>query len=136
MALLLSRITLPELAEKIYTIALQQYFDDIIEYKCFNIPLIIMKYEREYKDKSKIYDLHSLLSDVRIVRNILEHFKYNILSKYENYNVVFPNHFKKLIKKWTLSIKEIKHVENEFIVMCVNNFLYSIDNIINNESNY
>ena len=43
MALILSRVILPELAQKIYIIALQEYFDEIIEYKCFNIPLIIMK---------------------------------------------------------------------------------------------
>ena len=78
MALLLSRLILPELAQKIYSIALQEYFDEIIEYKCFNIPLIIMKIEREYKDNTKIYTLHSILSDVRNIRNNLESFKYNM----------------------------------------------------------
>ena len=136
MALLLSRVTLPELAEKIYTIALQQYFDEIIEYKCFNIPLIIMKHGREYKDNTKFYTLYSILPDVRNVRNNLESFKSNILSKYKNYNVVFPEHFKELISKWVTFIKNIKHVENDFIEMSLNNLLYSIENITNNETNY
>ena len=136
MALLLSRVTLPELAQKIYTIALQEYFDEIIEYKCFNIPFIIMKNEREYKDNSKNYVLHSLLIDVTNIRNNLESFKSNILSKYENYNIVFPKHFKELIKEWSLFIKQIKHVENEFIVISLNKLLYSIDIIINNDLNY
>jgi aspartyl/asparaginyl beta-hydroxylase (cupin superfamily) len=136
MALLLSRVTLPELAQKIYTIALQEYFDEIIEYKCFNIPFIIMKNEREYKDNSKNYVLHSLLIDVTNIRNNLESFKSNILSKYENHNIVFPKHFKELIKEWSLFIKQIKHVENEFIVISLNKLLYSIDIIINNDLNY
>lgn len=134
MALLLSRVTLPELAEKIYTIALQEYFDEIIEYKCFNIPLIIMKNEREYKDNSKIYVLYSLLSDIRNIRNNLESFKSNILSKYKNYNVVFPVHFKELVSKWVAFIKNIKHVETDFTETYLNNLLYSIENIINNNS--
>ena len=135
MALLLSRVTLPELAQKIYTIALQEYFDEIIEYKCFNIPLIIMKNEREYKDNTKIYTLYSILSDVRNVRNNLESFKSNILSKYKNYNVVFPEHFKELISKWVAFIKNIKHVETDFTETYLNNLLYSIENLINNNSN-
>ena len=134
MALLLSRVTLPELAQKIYTIALQEYFDEIIEYKCFNIPLIIMKNEREYKDNSKIYVLYSLLSDIRNIRNNLESFKSNILSKYKNYNVVFPVHFKELVSKWVAFIKNIKHVETDFTETYLNNLLYSIENIINNNS--
>ena len=134
MALLLSRVTLPELAEKIYTIALQQYFDEIIEYKCFNIPLIIMKHEREYKDNTKINTLYSILSDIRNVRNNLESFKSNILSKYKNYNVVFPVHFKELVSKWVAFIKNIKHVETDFTETYLNNLLYSIENIINNNS--
>lgn len=136
MALLLSRVTLPELAEKIYTIALQQYFDEIIEYKCFNIPLIIMKNEREYKDNTKIYTLYSILSDIRNVRNNLESFKSNILSKYKNYNIHFPLEFKELLSKWIIFVKNIKYVENDFTEMCVNNLLYSIENITNNEPNY
>jgi len=134
MALLLSRVTLPELAQKIYSIALQEYFDEIIEYKCFNIPLIIMKHEREYKDNTKVYTLYSILSDVRNVRNNLESFKSNILSKYKNYNVVFPLEFKELLSKWIIFVKNIKHVENDFIEtsLCINNLLYSIENIINN----
>ncbi len=135
MAHLLSRVTLPELAEKIYTIALQQYFDEIIEYKCFNIPLVIMKHEREYKDNTKIYALHSILPDIRNVRNNLECFKSNILSKYKNYNIHFPLEFKELIGKWAIFIKNIKHVENDFTEMCLNNLLFSIENIINNNSN-
>ena len=134
MALLLSRVTLPELAEKIYTIALQEYFDEIIEYKCFNVPLIIIKNQREYKDNRKIYLLYSLLTDIRNIKNNLESFKSNILSKYKNYNVVFPEHFKELISKWAAFIKNIKHVETYFIEtsLCINNLLYSIENIINN----
>lgn len=135
MAHLLSRVTLPELAEKIYTIALQQYFDEIIEYKCFNIPLIIMKNEREYKDNSKIYVLYSLLSDIRNIRNNLESFKSNILSKYKNYNVVFPEHFKELISKWINFVRNIKHTENDFTSMSRDSLLFSIENIINNNSN-
>lgn len=134
MALLLSRVTLPEIGQKIYTIALQEYFDEIIEYKCFNIPLIIMKNEREYKDNTKIYTLYSLLSDIRNIRNNLESFKSNILSKYKNYNVVFPEHFKKLISKWVAFIKNIKHVENNFTSMSLYNLIFSIENIINNIS--
>jgi len=136
MALLLSRVTLPELAEKIYTIALQQYFDEIIEYKCFNIPLIIMKHEREYKDNTKIYALHSILPDIRNVRNNLESFKSNILSRYKNYNIRFPLEFKELISKWIIFVRNIKHTENDFTEMCLNNLLYSIENITNNETNY
>jgi len=134
MALLLSRVTLLELAQKIYTIALQEYFDEIIEYKCFNIPLIIMKNEREYKDNTKINTLYSILSDIRNVRNNLESFKSNILSKYKNYNVVFPVHFKELVSKWVAFIKNIKHVETDFTETYLNNLLYSIENIINNNS--
>lgn len=133
MSLLLSRVTLPELAQKIYSIALQEYFDEIIDYKCFNIPLIIMKHEREYKDNSKIYVLYSLLSDVRNVRNNLESFKLNILSKYKNYNVVFPEHFKHLISKWIIFIKNIEHEKNDFTELCLNNLLFSIENITNIE---
>jgi hypothetical protein len=132
MALLLSQVTLPEIAQKIYTIALQEYFDEIIEYKCFNIPLIIMKNQREYKDNSKIYVLYSLLTDIRNIKNNLESFKSNILSKYKNYNVVFPEHFKELISKWVAFIKNIKHVETDFTETYLNNLLYSIENIINN----
>ena len=135
MALLLSQVTLPEIAQKIYTIALQEYFDEIIEYKCFNIPLIIMKNQREYKDNSKIYVLYSLLTDIRNIKNNLESFKSNILSKYKNYNVVFPEHFKELISKWVAFIKNIKHVETDFTETYLNNLLYSIENIINNNSN-
>lgn len=135
MALILSRVTLPELAQKIYTIALQEYFDEIIEYKCFNIPLIIMKNEREYKDNSKIYTLHSLFSDVRNIRNNLDSFKSNILSKYKNYNIHFPLQFKKLVSKWIIFIKNIKHVENDFTTMSLDSLLFSIENIINNNSN-
>jgi hypothetical protein len=135
MALLLSRVTLPELAEKIYTIALQEYFDEIIEYKCFNIPLIIMKNEREYKDNTKIYALHSILSDVKNIRNNLESFKSNILSKYKNYNIHFPLQFKDLLSKWIIFIKNIKHVENDFMSMSLDSLLFSIENIINNNSN-
>lgn len=133
MALLLSRVTLPELAQKIYRIALQEYFDEIIDYKCFNIPLIIMKHEREYKDNSKIYVLYSLLSDVRNVRNNLESFKLNILSKYKNYNVVFPEHFKHLISKWIIFVKNIKYAENNFTLMSLDSLLFSIENITNIE---
>ena len=136
MALLLSRVTVPELAEKIYTIALQEYFDEIIEYKCFNIPLIIMKNEREYKNNTKIYSLYSILSDVRNVRNNLESFKSNILSKYKNYNIHFPLEFKELLSKWINFVRNIKHTENDFTEMCLNNLLYSIENITNNETNY
>ena len=136
MALLLSRVTLPELAEKIYTIALQQYFDEIIEYKCFNIPLIIMKHEREYKDNTKIYTLYSIMPDVRNIRNNLESFKSNILSRYKNYNIRFPLEFKELISKWIIFVRNIKHTENDFTEMCLNNLLYSIENITNNETNY
>ena len=136
MALLLSRVTLPELAQKIYSIALQEYIDEIIEYKCFNIPLIIMKNAREFIDNNKIYLLYTLLTDVRNVRNNLESFKSNILSKYKNYNVVFPEHFKDLINKWIIFIKNIKHVKNDITEMCLNNLLYSIENIINNEPKY
>lgn len=132
MSLLLSRVTLPELAQKIYRIALQEYFDEIIDYKCFNIPLIIMKHEREYKDNSKIYVLYSLLSDVRNVRNNLESFKLNILSKYKNYNVVFPEHFKHLISKWIIFIKNIKHVNDFMSISELDSLLFSIENIINN----
>lgn len=135
MALLLSRVTLPELAQKIYSISLQEYFDEIIEYKCFNIPLIIMKHEREYKDNSKIYLLHSLLSDVRNVRNNLESFKSNILSKYKNYNVVFPLEFKELLTKWIIFVKNIKYAENNFTSISLDSLLFSIENIINNNSN-
>ena len=135
MSLLLSRVTLPELAQKIYSIALQEYFDEIIEYKCFNIPLIIMKNEREYKDNSKIYVLYSLLSDVRNVRNNLESFKLNILSKYKNYNVVFPLEFKELLTKWIIFVKNIKYAENDFTTMSLDSLLFSIENIINNNSN-
>lgn len=132
MALLLSRVTLPELAQKIYTIALQEYFDEIIEYKCFNIPLIIMKNEREYKDNTKIYTLYSILSDVRNVRNNLESFKSNILSKYKNYNVVFPEHFKELISKWVAFIKNIKHTNFMSMSQTIHSLLFSIENLINN----
>ena len=132
MALLLSQVTLPEIAQKIYTIALQEYFDEIIEYKCFNIPFIIMKNEREYKDNSKIYTLYYILSDVRNIKNNLESFKSNILSKYKNYNVVFPEHFKELISKWVAFIKNIKHVESDFTETYLNNLLYSIEKNINN----
>lgn len=135
MALLLSRVTLPELAEKIYTIALQEYFDEIIEYKCFNIPLIIMKNEREYKDNTKIYVLHSILPDVRNIRNNLESFKSNLLSKYKNYNIHFPLEFKDLLSKWIIFVKNIKHVENDFTSMSLDRLLFSIENIINNNSN-
>ena len=135
MALLLSRVTLPELAQKIYTIALQEYFDEIIEYKCFNIPLIIMKNEREYKDFTKIYTLYSILPDVRNVRNNLESFKSNILSKYKNYNIHFPLQFKELLSKWIIFVKNIKHVENDFTIMSLDSLLFSIENIINNNSN-
>ena len=135
MALLLSRVTLPELAQKIYTIALQEYFDEIIEYKCFNIPLIIMKNEREYKDNSKIYVLYSLLSDVRNVRNNLESFKLNILSKYKNYNIHFPLEFKELLTKWIIFVKNIKYAENNFTSISLDSLLFSIENIINNNSN-
>jgi len=135
MALLLSRVTLPELAHKIYTIALQEYFDEIIEYKCFNIPLIIMKNEREYKDNTKIYALHSILPDIRNIRNNLESFKTNILSKYKNYNIHFPLQFKDLLSKWIIFIKNIKHVENNFMSMSLDSLLFSIENIINNNSN-
>ena len=135
MALLLSRVTLPELAQKIYTIALQEYFDEIIEYKCFNIPLIIMKNEREYKDNTKIYTLYSILSDVRNVRNNLESFKSNILSKYKNYNVVFPEHFKELVSKWIIFVKNIKYAENNFTSISLDSLLFSIENLINNNSN-
>ena len=135
MALLLSRVTLPELAQKIYRIALQEYFDEIIDYKCFNIPLIIMKHEREYKDNSKIYVLYSLLSDVRNVRNNLESFKLNILSKYKNYNVVFPLEFKELLTKWIIFVKNIKYAENNFTSISLDSLLFSIENIINNNSN-
>ena len=124
MALLLSRVTLPELAQKIYTIALQEYFDEIIEYKCFNIPLIIMKNEREYKDNTKIYTLYSILSDVRNVRNNLESFKSNILSKYKNYNVVFPEHFKELVSKWIIFVKNIKYAENNFTSISLDSLLF------------
>lgn len=136
MALLLSRVTLPELAEKIYTIALQQYFDEIIEYKCFNIPLIIMKHECEYKDNDKLHDLQFILNDIRNIRNNLESFKSNILSKYKNYNIHFPLEFKELISKWINFVRNIKHTENDFTEMCLNNLLYSIENITNNETNY
>ena len=136
MALLLSRVTLPELARKIYAIALQEYFDEIIEYKCFNIPLIIMKNEREYKDDAKIYTLHSILSDVRNIRNNLESFKSNILSKYKNYNIHFPLQFKNLISKWIIFVRKIKHLDDDISEMSFNNLLYSIENIINNKSNY
>ena len=136
MALLLSRVTLPELAEKIYTIALQEYLDEIIEYKCFNVPLIIMKNEREYKDNTKIYSLHSLLSDLRNIRNNLESFKSNILSKYKNYNILFPIQFKNLISKWIIFVRNIKYVKDDINEMSRNNLLYSIENIINNKSNY
>jgi len=129
-------VTLPELAEKIYTIALQQYFDEIIEYKCFNIPLIIMKHEREYKDNTKIYTLYSIMPDVRNIRNNLESFKSNILSRYKNYNIRFPLEFKELISKWIIFVRNIKHTENDFTEMCLNNLLYSIENITNNETNY
>ena len=132
MILLLSRVILPELAEKIYSIALQEYFDEIIEYKCFNIPLIIMKHEREYKDNTKIYTLYSILSDIRNVRNNLESFKSNILSKYKNYNIHFPLQFKDLLSKWIIFIKNIKHVENDFMSMSLDSLLFSIENIINN----
>ena len=135
MSLLLSRVTLPELAQKIYTIALQEYFDEIIEYKCFNIPLIIMKNEREYKDNTKIYTLYSILSDVRNVRNNLESFKSNILSKYKNYNVVFPLEFKELLTKWIIFVKNIKYAENNFTSISLDSLLFSIENIINNNSN-
>ena len=135
MSLLLSRVTLPELAQKIYTIALQEYFDEIIEYKCFNIPLIIMKNEREYKDNTKIYTLYSILSDVRNVRNNLESFKLNILSKYKNYNVVFPLEFKELLTKWIIFVKNIKYAENNFTSISLDSLLFSIENIINNNSN-
>lgn len=135
MALLLSRVILPELAQKIYSIALQEYFDEIIEYKCFNVLLIIMKHEREYTDNNKIYVLHSLLTDVRNIRNNLESFKSNILSRYKNYNVVFPEHFKELIGKWAIFVKNIKHVENDFMSMSLDSLLFSIENIINNNSN-
>jgi len=132
MALLLSRLTLPELAQKIYTIALQEYFDEIIEYKCFNIPLIIMKHEREYKDNTKIYTLYSIMPDVRNIRNNLESFKSNILSKYKNYNIHFPLQFKDLLSKWIIFIKNIKHIENDFMSMSLDSLLFSIENIINN----
>lgn len=135
MALLLSRVTLPELAQKIYTIALQEYFDEIIEYKCFNIPLIIMKNEREYKDNTKIYALHSILPDVRNIRNNLESFKSNLLSKYKNYNIHFPLEFKDLLTKWIIFVKNIKHVENDFMSMSLDSLLFSIKNIINDNSN-
>lgn len=135
MALLLSRVTLPELAQKIYTNALQEYFDEIIEYKCFNIPLIIMKNEREYKDNTKIYTLYSILSDVRNIKNNLESFKSNILSKYKNYNIHFPLEFKDLLTKWIIFVKNIKHVENDFMSMSLDSLLFSIENIINNNSN-
>lgn len=135
MALLLSRVTLPELAEKIYTIALQQYFDEIIEYKCFNIPLIIMKNEREYKDNTKIYVLQCILSDTRNIRNNLESFKSNILSKYKNYNIHFPLEFKELLSKWIKFVRNIKHTENDFTSMSLDSLLFSIENIINNNSN-
>ena len=130
MALLLSRLTLPELAQKIYTIALQEYFDEIIEYKCFNIPLIIMKHEREYKDNTKIYTLYSIMPDVRNIRNNLESFKSNILSKYKNYNIHFPLQFKDLLSKWIIFIKNIKHVENDFMSMSLDSLLFSIENIL------
>ena len=130
MALILSRVTLPELAQKIYTIALQEYFDEIIEYKCFNIPLIIMKNEREYKDNTKIYTLYFILSDVRNIRNNLESFKSNILSKYKNYDIHFPLKFKNLVNKWIIFVKNIKHVENDFMSMCLDSLLFSIENII------
>ena len=135
MALLLSRVTLPELAQKIYSISLQEYFDEIIEYKCFNIPLIIMKNEREYKDNTKFYTLYSILSDVRNIRNNLESFKTNILSKYKNYNIHFPLQFKELLSKWIIFVKNIKHVENDFTTMSLDSLLFSIENIINNNSN-
>ena len=135
MALILSRVTLPELAQKIYSIALQEYFDEIIEYKCFNIPLIIMKNEREYKDNTKIYTLYSLLSDVRNVRNNLESFKSNILSKYKNYNIHFPLEFKELLTKWIIFVKNIKYAENNFTSISLDSLLFSIENIINNNSN-
>lgn len=132
MALLLSRVTLPELAEKIYSIALQEYFDEIIEYKCFNIPLIIMKNEREYKDNTKIYTLYSILSDIRNIRNNLESFKSNILSKYKDYNIHFPLQFKDLLSKWIIFVKNIKYVENHSVTITLDRLLISIENIINN----
>lgn len=132
MALLLSRVTLPELAEKIYSIALQEYFDEIIEYKCFNIPLIIMKNEREYKDNSKIYTLYSILSDIRNIRNNLESFKSNILSKYKDYNIHFPLQFKDLVSKWIIFVKNIKYVENDSVTITLDSLIFSIENIINN----
>ena len=135
MALLLSRVTLPELAEKIYTIALQEYLDEIIEYKCFNIPLIFMKNAREFIDNNKIYLLHTLLTDVRNVRNNLESFKSNILSKYKNYNIHFPLEFKELISKWMNFVRNIKHTENDFTSMSLDSLLFSIENIISNNSN-
>ena len=90
---------------------------------------------REYKDNTKIYALHSILPDVRNIRNNLESFKSNILSKYKNYNIHFPLQFKELLSKWINFVKNIKHVENDFTSMSLDSLLFSIENIINNNSN-
>ena len=65
MALLLSRIILPELASIIYDFALQKHIDEMIECKCFIVPLIIEKNYNEYKlSNAYVYSIEYLLQDI------------------------------------------------------------------------
>lgn len=139
MALLLSRIILPELASKIYNFALQKHIDEIIEYKCFIVPLIIEKNYNEYKlSNDYVYNIGYLLQDIRNIRQCLENFRYSYIDKYKKYNILFPKNFKFHINNWIDYIKNIDKSINssELQLITYKNYLYSIENIINNNSNY
>lgn len=138
MALLLSRIILPELASIIYDFALQKHIDEMIECKCFIVPLIIEKNYNEYKlSNAYVYSIEYLLQDIKNVRYSLEKFRISFIDKYKKYNILFPENFKFHINNWIDYIKKInKFIKNDFQLITYNNLLYSIENIINNNSNY
>ena len=107
MALLLSRILLPELANKIYSIALQEYVNEIVEYKCFTLPLIFMKHKRELNENSI---LCGILNDVIIIKNSIEKFNLTYIEKYKNFNIIFPVEFKNVILFWINFIKDLNNL--------------------------
>ena len=107
MALLLSRILLPELANKIYSIALQEYVNEIVEYKCFTLPLIFMKHQRELNENSI---LCGILNDVIIIKNSIEKFNLTYIEKYKNFNIIFPVEFKNVILFWIDFIKDLNNL--------------------------
>lgn len=129
MATLLSKIVNEDIAKYIYKIALQEFLDEKLYILCFNVPWIIKKHEDTFC-KDCHYNLLLIISDIKLIFNLINKFNINYLKKYNDFNIKICIDFQTLILNWCYLINNLNKNQQPYIEKTITNLTNLIQNFI------